>query len=152
MTINTSLAIKAICLVLAFSAGWCVCSWREGAKQAKSAEKFSVELAKAEKKRDELAEVLAKNDEQHRKEMEVQQNETKKLRDDVARGAVRLRVRAACPSVSQAAAGASVDTGAGATLDPVAESDYYALRDAIARTEGKLRACQDQLKERAGMN
>lgn len=76
-------------------------------------------------------------------------HENEKLRAAVDAGAVRLRVKARCPSLPAApegAPGAGVDTGGTAELDPAARPAYFALRDGIEKNAAQLTACQNVLR------
>ena len=73
------------------------------------------------------------------------------LRADVDAGRQRLRVEASCGAaagggVPAAGAGAGLGHGARAELDPVARSDYFALRAGIRRLTAQLEACQARLE------
>lgn len=72
------------------------------------------------------------------------ERENESLRAAVAAGRKRLLVNVACPmpATTEDAKAGSMDNGAAAQLHPSAESDYYALRANIIKTEEALKACQ----------
>jgi prophage endopeptidase len=150
------LALAAGALVAAFVGGWTVNGWRGAAavneKALQDLKTATDARTLAEGQRDALAARLRASDDLHAAKLQEAQNETNRLRDRVSAGPVRLLVAAKCPAVPdlpQAASAPGVDSGTGAELDPAARSAYFALRDGINAAEGKLAACQGELRERA---
>lgn len=150
------LIAAAIALGVAFGAGWSVNGWRIDAKvNAEAAQALKTAQdgrTLAEGERDALAARLRASDDLHATKLKEAQNETNSLRDRVSAGPVRLLVAAKCPAspvLPQATSAPSVDPGTSAELDPSARSAYFALRDGIDAVEGKLAACQGELRERA---
>lgn len=139
-----------------FIAGWWVNGWRWEAKwndrEAELAQARAKTLGEYREREHVLQEALALVDAERTAERNKAREENDRLRAAVDAGAVRLRVRAACPvaRVPETPARAGVDHGAQAELDAEARSDYFALRDGIIEVEKALAACQDILrKERA---
>ncbi len=86
-------------------------------------------------------------DKKYAQELSDAREEINSLRADVAAGNKRLRVKAVCPvAVPGAASAARVDDAIGAELDPVARSDYFALRERVILTEKRLSGLQDYVK------
>lgn len=156
-SILVRLAIIAGALLTAFGAGWAVNGWRitsaVNADHVQALHDANQAKERAEAQRDALAASIKASDDAHASQLQKAQNETNALRDRVSAGPVRLLVAAKCPAagvVPAASSASSVDPGDGAELDPSARSAYFALRDGIDRAEGKLSACQGQLKLRSG--
>jgi prophage endopeptidase len=134
-----------------FFTGATVNGWRWEAKWEKREAAYSDAVTEATRQalerehvlQDALAIVDAEgviNERKHR-------DETDRLRGDVERGTIRLRVAARCPSsVPQASAGPGLDLGTRAELDPSARPDYFALVGGIKQSENTLDACQKALK------
>ncbi|WPC03470.1 lysis protein [Pseudomonas benzenivorans] len=86
-------------------------------------------------------------DKKYAQELSDAREEIEGLRADVAAGNKRLRVKAVCPvAVPSSTSAASVDDAVGAELDPVARSDYFALRERVVVTEQRLAGLQDYVK------
>lgn len=154
--IDTRLALAAGALVAAFAGGWVINGWRIDAKvNAKAAQALKEAQdgrTLAEGERDALAARLRASDDLHAAKLKEAQDETNSLRDRVSAGPVRLLVAAKCPAaplLPEASPAPGVDSGTRAELDPEARSAYFALRDGIDAAEGKLRACQGELRERS---
>lgn len=154
--------LRVALLAVAFGAGWAVNGWRLGEDAAELAQ------AQAEQQREQWREVARETSRlraqaatlqasltsiaaEGRKAVEIAQNETNRLQRCIDRGDCGLRVRVAVPTACPGAVpgapnGGPVDSGAGAALAADARPDYFALRAAIAVTEGKLSACQKALR------
>lgn len=78
------------------------------------------------------------------------QHENDDLRARVDAGAVRLRIKATCPSVPTAGAVPGEPGHATAELDRDAERAYFAHRDAIAKWSARLEQCRAEVKARSG--
>jgi len=154
------LALIAALLVIGFGTGWTVQGWRkEGQIQALTAahQRLVAESWRAgfernkklQADRDALALSLvgigtvAAN--QKRKDDAEIDRLNARLRD----GTLRLRVPVVCPAPAAglpgSTAGRSVDSGAGAELDPAARPDYLALRSALKDAERQINACGESL-------
>jgi prophage endopeptidase len=154
--ISLRLALAAGALASAFASGWAVNGWRASAAadaKALQALKAATDArALAEGQRDALAARLRASDDIHAARLQKAQDETNSLRDRVSAGPVRLLIAAKCPTapdLPQAASAPSMGDGARAELNPAARSAYFALRDGINAVEGKLAACQGELRERS---
>lgn len=149
-----ALAALAVAAV-GFLAGWAVNGWRmagevEGVKAA-TAQAYAKALETANTERDTLARKLATVDTDHSATLRRLTDENDRLRAGVAAGSVRVRVPgASCPSLPQAPAGSSVDSGTGALLTAEAGQDFLNLRAAAIRTGEKLAACQDAVRTITG--
>lgn len=148
----------ALALVAAaFGAGWAANGWRLDGRAAEMRADHEAaagaawrenarEVSRLAGETRELQARLNAIASQARTDLENANAETNALRDCLRRGACGLRVNAApasCPAaVPRAPDGRPVDSGAGAVLTPDAESAYFALREGLARTEAKLKACQ----------
>lgn len=147
------IALAGALLAAAFGAGWAVNGWRlDSTYEAERTEALAEsrrQLQAAINERDALAVKLNDANDAHLKQFQEAQNETTRLRDATATGAVRLRVAAKCSAVAelpQAASSARVDDGAGAELAAPARQAYFTLRDGINAVESKLSACQEELR------
>lgn len=139
-----------------FLAGWWVNGWRWEAKwndrEAELAKAHAQTLSEYREREHVLQDALALVDIERTAERTKAREENDRLRAAVDAGAVRLRIRAACPSpeLPQAASGPGVGDRAQAELAADARQDYFALRSGIVEVEKALAACQDILrKERA---
>jgi len=93
----------------------------------------------------ELATEASAIDARHTKELTDARAENERLRDAVAAGEQRLRVKAACPRVPEPAGSARLDDGAAAELAPAARPDYFALRAQLIQTETALAGLQEHV-------
>lgn len=132
------------------AATWTVSGWYYGSRIESQARAFESErriaaekLAEAQAKAIDLQSQINNAADAHLKEIANAQAENIRLRTGIERGDYRVYVRAHCPKLPATTESPGVDSGAGAELDADARQDYYSLRDQIARTEGKLKACQD---------
>lgn len=76
------------------------------------------------------------------KRIGVMKNENDRLRNDVERGRVRLRVAATCPASSSSGVGHEEAP----ELDATARSAYFALREGLGEQFEQLKACQQILE------
>lgn len=143
--------VLAICLC-AGSAwfGWHMRSLKADAALQQAAMQANAALSAAIKDRDALDLQLQAANDTIQAQHEKVRHENQTLHSAVIAGTVGLRVNGAncSASVPKASASSGVDTGTSATLDAAAQSDYFALLDAINDTESKLSACQAQLRIR----
>ncbi|GLK92394.1 hypothetical protein GCM10008164_01300 [Achromobacter xylosoxidans] len=143
--------------LIAGGAAWTAQGWRCGAVVASMRAEESDRVAESQRQAREIllrryAAVWEINERNMKAEwaayggMRNAQVEDDRLRADVDAGRQRLHVAAACPAagggVPPAGAGAGVDHGARAELDPAARSDYFALRAGIQQITAQLAACQ----------
>lgn len=151
--IDLRVTLAAVLLVsaMAFGAGWTVRGWKASSEALEAAQNAREALTLAEAEKNALAADLRAADDRFAQKLEESQHETNVLRDRVSAGPVRLLVAAKCPvAVPEAPAASGVDPEPRAELDPAARSAYFALRDGINVTEGKLQACQAELRLRVG--
>lgn len=85
---------------------------------------------------------VAALDAKYTKELADAKAVTDSLRDDVARGAKRLRIAVAA---NNSASAASVGDGGTAELDGSVREDYYRLRGMIVQNDKQLRAAQEYI-------
>lgn len=153
----------ALAIALAgFVSGWSANGWRMGvqvealkAKHQKSvadaAQESNRRLISMTNDRDAKAERLAAVDKTYTDQLTKARHENQVLSDRLAAGTVGLRIAATCAArttgIAQGSQSGSVDSGAGAVLDPIARSTYSALRANIIATETTLKACQQALAE-----
>lgn len=128
-------------------AGWQAQSWR---CQARTAQAIATATEEAREREQVLADAIAIIDSERTAERTKALEENAALRARVDAGAVRLRIRAACPVMSPSAAGAGLGDRTGAELAADARPDYFALRDGLTRLESKLAACQKILAAERG--
>nr|WP_263300249.1 lysis protein [Escherichia fergusonii] len=69
------------------------------------------------------------------------------LRDDVAAGRRRLRIKAVCPSVRESTTASGVDNAASPRLADTAERNYFTLRDRLIIMQKQLEGTQQYIKE-----
>lgn len=158
-----SLIRFAALVLVGIGIGWTANGWRLGediagkerawAEERTTAATAALQADKQNREREQvLADAIAMIDADHTWEMRKAHEENDRLRGAVDAGAVRLRVAARCPDPDAAglprpAAGAGVDHGTGAELDPAARPAYFALRGGLNRKKAQLAACQRILAE-----
>lgn len=146
------LIVYAALALAIFAAGWTVNGWRWEARWAEGetdlARSREKSLISALEREHVLQDAFRLLDQQGTADLRKAEDENRRLRDAVAAGSVRLRVRAECPAAGlpQAAAAAGLDHGTGAELAADARPDYFALRAGLTRVEKKLAACQGVLR------
>ena len=69
------------------------------------------------------------------------------LRDDVAAGRRRLRIKAVCQSVREATTASGVDNAASPRLADTAERDYFTLRERLITMQKQLEGTQKYINE-----
>ena len=74
-------------------------------------------------------------------------SENEALRDDVAAGRRRLRIKAVCQSVREATATSSVDNAVSPRLADTAERDYFTLRERLVMMQAQLEGAQQYITE-----
>lgn len=149
---SLKLAAAVLGFTVAFGGGW---AWRSSiarADEATTASALAESNGEAQRKINAAhthdADALRAIADQAQIKLKGAQDETNRLRDCMRRGTCGLHLHASCSAGLPATITASgVGTGGGAQLDADAERNYFALRDAIQRTETKLSACQGSLRE-----
>ena len=89
---------------------------------------------------------VAALDAKYTKELADAKAENDALRDDVAAGRRRLRIKAVCQSVREATA-SGVDNAASPRLADTAERDYFTLREADPHMQKQLEGTQKYINE-----
>lgn len=90
---------------------------------------------------------VAALDEKYSKELADAKAENDALRNDIAAGRRRLRIRAVCPSVREASTSSGVDDAASPGLTDAAQRDYFVLRERIATSEKMIRGLQEYIRD-----
>jgi hypothetical protein len=159
---NPQIIIALVIAAASAFGGWTVNGWRLGteiqALKAKHANAVADAAAETNRRlialtneRDAKATRLAGIDAKYTAQLTKERHENQILADRLAAGTTGLRIAATCPASptkgTGAAQGGSMDSPAGAVLDPIARFAYSALRDGITTTESTLAACQKSLAE-----
>lgn len=115
---------------------------------AKTRSEEAKRTATAKRELEATQQQIAQLDTKNHGRLEAQRNEIERLNSCLRTGTCGLRVNATCPGDRDRggianAATPGVDDGKGATLTPVAESAYFALRHGINENESKLMMCQE---------
>ena len=90
---------------------------------------------------------VAALDEKYSKELADAKAENDALRNDIAAGRRRLRIRAVCPAVREATASFGVDDAASPGLTDSAQRDYFILRERAATSEKMIRGLQEYIRD-----
>ena len=88
---------------------------------------------------------VAALDAKYLKELADAKAENDALRDDVAAGRRRLRIKAVCQSVREATTASGVDNAASPRLADTAERDYFTLRERIVTVTKQVGYLQDYI-------
>ena len=88
---------------------------------------------------------VAALDAKYLKELADAKAENDALRDDVAAGRRRLRIKAVCQSVREATS--SVDNAVSPRLADTAERDYFTLRERLVMMQAQLEGAQQYITE-----
>jgi len=145
------LALVLALLAAGFISGFKVADWRADAAKLVVAKQSAKDLKDMTTARDQLAKVLQTSNDAHEAKLRKAQNETNRLRDDVAAGSAGLRIAATCSEPrlgAQSAASAGVVAGDTAELSPTARRAYFGLKDGIDRASAMIEGLQDQLRQR----
>ncbi len=90
---------------------------------------------------------VAALDAKYLKELADAKAENDALRDDVAAGHRRLRIKAVCSSVREGTAASGVDNAAAPRLEDTAERDYFTLRARLTIMQKQLEGAQLYIRE-----
>ncbi|WP_437178058.1 lysis protein [Escherichia coli] len=138
-----------ICIIVCLS--WAVNHYRDNAIAYKEQrDKKVIELKQATatitdmQQRQRAADAL---DAKYTKELADAKAENDALRDDVAAGRRRLRIKAVCQSVREATATSSVDNAVSPRLADTAERDYFTLRERLVMMQAQLEGAQQYITE-----
>ncbi|EFB4150874.1 lysis protein, partial [Escherichia coli O128] len=85
-------------------------------------------------------------DAKYTKELADAKAENDALRDDVAAGRRRLRIKAVCQSVREATTASGVDNAVSPRLADVAERDYFTLRERVMVMQKQLEGAQEYIR------
>ena len=86
-------------------------------------------------------------DAKYLKELADAKAENDALRDDIAAGRRRLRIRAVCQTVREATAASGVGNAAAPRLADTAERDYFTLRERLIIMQKQLEGAQLYIRE-----
>ena len=89
---------------------------------------------------------VAALDAKYTKELADAKAENDALRDDVAAGRRRLRIKAVCRSVREATTASGVDNATSRLAD-TAERDYFTLRERLITMQKQLEGTQKYINE-----
>ena len=89
---------------------------------------------------------VAALDAKYLKELADAKTENDALRDDVAAGRRRLRIKALCPDMHKTTATSGVDDAASPRLTDTAQRDYFTLRERIATSDKMIRGLQEYIR------
>ncbi|WP_425431060.1 lysis protein [Escherichia coli] len=90
---------------------------------------------------------VAALDEKYSRELADAKAENDALRDDIAAGRRRLRIRAVCQSVREATAASGMGNAAAPRLADTAERDYFTLRERLIIMQKQLEGAQLYIRE-----
>jgi len=159
--LNTALVKVAGILAIGIVIGLTINAWRLGADIADLravhaqqltdiANAASTAARQALERQQRSITALAELDRKYTNEIEQAQIETDLLRNAVASGERRLRIKASCPansnSMPNATSPTSVDDAPGPRLTNAAERDYWLLRDRITLITNQVGALQEYVR------
>ena len=143
--------ISALVICIIVSLSWAVNYYRDNAisykdQRDKAKEKLSQANATITDMQQRQRDVAAL-DEKYTKELANAKAENDALRDDVAAGRRRLRIKAVCQSVREATTASGVDNAASPRLADTAERDYFTLRERLITMQKQLEGTQKYINE-----
>ncbi|WP_441006675.1 lysis protein [Escherichia coli] len=89
---------------------------------------------------------VAALDEKYSRELADAKAENDALRDDIAAGRRRLRIRAVCQTGREATAAPGVGNAAAPRLADTAERDYFTLRERLMTMQKQLEGAQEYIR------
>ncbi len=146
--VTAIISALVICIIVCLS--WAVNHYRDNAityKAQRDKNARELKLANAAitdmqmRQRD-----VAALDEKYTKELANAKAENDALRDDVAAGRRRLRIKALCPDMHKTTAASGVDDAASPRLTDTAQRDYFTLRERIATSDKMIRGLQEYIR------
>ncbi|MCP9676627.1 lysis protein [Escherichia fergusonii] len=147
--VTAIISALVICIIVCLS--WAVNHYRDNAiayKEQRDNKASELKLANSTitdmqlRQRD-----VAALDAKYTKELDDAKSENDALRDDVAAGRRRLRIKAVCPSVRESTTASGVDNAASHRLADTAERNYFTLRDRLIIMQKQLEGTQQYIKE-----
>ena len=147
--VTAIISALVICIIVCLS--WAVNHYRDNAiayKEQRDNKASELKLANSTitdmqlRQRD-----VAALDAKYTKELDDAKSENDALRDDVAAGRRRLRIKAVCQSVREATTASGVDNAASPRLADTAERNYFTLRDRLIIMQKQLEGTQQYIKE-----
>jgi prophage endopeptidase len=138
--------VKAVILLallaVGFYGGWTAQRWRSDAVIADMHDQQASAIVVAQGVVTRMTKHIAEADTVSIQKLTDAQHENDTLRNAVAAGTVRLRIKATCPSVSNSATAASVGDAGTAELDPEAGLVVSDLRAGITLLESQVAMLQ----------
>ena len=147
--VTVIISALVICIIVYLS--WAVNHYRDNAitykaqrdKNARELKLANAAITDMQMRQRDVAALDAK----YTKELADAKAENDALRDDVAAGRRRLRIRAVCPAVREATASSGVDDAASPGLTDSAQRDYFILRERAATSEKMIRGLQEYIRD-----
>ncbi|MGT9547014.1 lysis protein [Escherichia coli] len=143
--------ISALVICIIVSLSWAVNYYRDNAisykdQRDKAKEKLSQANATITDMQQRQRDVAAL-DEKYSRELADAKAENDALRDDIATGRRRLRIRAVCQTVREATAASDMGNAAAPRLADTAERDYFTLRERLIIMQKQLEGVQLYIRE-----
>ena len=138
-----------ICIIVCLS--WAVNHYRDNAITYK--EQRDKKVSELKQVTATIADILQRQrdvaalDEKYSRELADAKAENDALRDDVAAGRRRLRIRAVCQTVREATAASGMGNAAAPRLADTAERDYFTLRERLIIMQKQLEGAQLYIRE-----
>jgi len=142
--------ISALVICIIVSLSWTVNYYRDNAisykdQRDKAKEKLSQANATITDMQQRQRDVAAL-DEKYSRELADAKAENDALRDDIAAGRRRLRIRAVCQTGREATVAPGVGNAAAPRLADTAERDYFTLRDRLMTMQMQLEGAQEYIR------
>ncbi|EPT8703614.1 lysis protein [Escherichia coli] len=138
-----------ICIIVCLS--WAVNHYRDNAITYK--EQRDKKVSELKQVTATIADILQRQrdvaalDEKYSRELADAKAENDALRDDIAAGRRRLRIRAVCQTVREATAASGMGNAAAPRLADTAERDYFTLRERLIIMQKQLEGAQLYIRE-----
>ena len=138
-----------ICIIVCLS--WAVNHYRDNAITYK--EQRDKKVSELKQVTATIADILQRQrdvaalDEKYSRELADAKAENDALRDDIAAGRRRLRIRAVCQTVREATAASGMGNAAAPRLADTAERDYFTLRERLITMQKQLEGTQKYINE-----
>ena len=146
--VTAIISALVICIIVCLS--WAVNHYRDNAitykaqrdKNARELKLANAAITDMQMRQRDVAALDAK----YTKELADAKAENDALRDDVAAGRRRLRIKALCPDMHKTTAASGVDDAASPRLTDTAQRDYFTLRERIATSDKMIRGLQEYIR------
>lgn len=146
--VTAIISALVICIIVCLS--WAVNHYRDNAitykaqrdKNARELKLANAAITDMQVRQRDVAALDAK----YLKELADAKTENDALRDDVAAGRRRLRIKALCPDMHKTTAASGVDDAASPRLTDTAQRDYFTLRERIATSDKMIRGLQEYIR------